>query len=395
MSTRSAASSRHPETPAFGACAHTGSPQAHPRVASRLTSLSALRRFALATVIAMGGASSAFAIEPGALEVVAELPIRPGNVAPAPKGRLFATVHPLGAPTDVQLIEISGRDSYKPWPSAALQRGTGTANDDQIDTPLGITIDSRQRLWITDMGLNLGKTRLWAFDIASGRTVHRIELPAEVAPKGSFVQDLAVDANEGWVYLADIANPGLIAVEIATGQARRFGGHPSLQAEPDATMVIGGKAIQFQGAPAKVAVNPITLSADRRTVFFGAMNGKTWYSVPARLLRTGVSDEQTAAAVRRVGPKPVSDGATTSRTGSHFFTNLNESGIDRLGADGKLTPVVRDARLDWPDSVHFGGDAWLYISVNQLYKTPAFTGGADEGRPPYRVMRVWTGPATK
>ncbi|WAC74089.1 hypothetical protein OU995_04995 [Roseateles sp. SL47] len=327
----------------------------------------------------------------GDLEVVAELPIRPGNVAPAAGGRVFATVHPLGAPAAAQLIEITGANSYRAWPSEVLQRGTGASADDRIDSPLGLLVDHRGRLWVIDMGLQLGKTRLWSFDIRSGQVLHRIELPADLAPKGSFIQDLAVDEVGGWVYLADIANPGLITINIATGESRRFGGHASVQADPKARMVIGGQEIQFQGAPAQVGVNPITLSADRKTVFYGAMNGQRWYAVPAHLLRPGVSDEQTAAGIRQVGAKPVSDGAATTPDGRHFFTNLNASGIDVLDSKGQLKPLVRDPRLDWPDSVHHFEGGWLYVSVNQLYKTPAFTGGADQGKPPYRVMRVWVG----
>jgi len=350
---------------------------------------------ALSAAMAPALVPPATAATTGQLEVVAELPIRPGNVTPGPNGRLFATVHPLGAAAEAQLIEITGRDSYKPWPSSTLQRGTAAASDDRIDSPLGITLDGRGRVWIVDMGLNLGKTRLWAFDAPTGRQVHRIELPQEIAPKGSFVQDLVVDDRAGWIYLADIANPGLIAVEIATGRARRFSGHASLQAEPDAVMTIGGKPIQFQGKPASVAVNPITLSANHETVFFGAMNGRNWYAVPAKLLRSGVDDTTTAAAIRRIGPKPVSDGAATDARGHHFFTNVNEGGIDRLGPDGKLVPLVRDARLDWPDSVHLSDSPWLYISVNQLHKTPAFSGTDDGGTPPYRIMRVWSGETTR
>jgi sugar lactone lactonase YvrE len=354
-----------------------------------MKSISCLNAVVLA--LSLTTVNSAFAAQVGELEVVAELPIRPGNVAPAPHNRLFATVHPFGAPATAQLIEITDRTHYKPWPSAALQRGSAAANDGQIDSPLGIAVDGKQRLWISDMGLNLGKTRLWAFDIASGRELYRIELPEAIAPKGSFIQDLAVDDRAGWIYLADIANPGLIAVEIASGKARRFSGHPSLQAEPDAKMVIGGQAIQFQGKPASVAVNPLSLSADGATLFFGAMNGKNWYSLPSKLLREGASDEQVGAAITRVGPKPVSDGAATDAHGRHFFTNVNDGGIDVLNTDGTLHPLVRDARLDWPDSVHQSTDGWLYISVNQLYKTPAFSGGEDTGKPPYRVMRVWPG----
>ena len=100
---------------------------------------------------------------------------------------------------------------------------------------------------------------------------------------------------------------------------------------------------------------------------------------------------EIAAAIRVVGKKPVSDGAATDDAGNHFFTNLNENGIDRLSPQGELTPLVRDPRLEWPDNAQFGPDAWLYIAVNQLHRSPAFTGGEDLGRPPYRILRVWTG----
>jgi hypothetical protein len=34
---------------------------------------------------------------------------------------------------------------------------------------------------------------------------------------------------------------------------------------------------------------------------------------------------------------------------------------------------------------------WLYIAVNQLHKAPPFTGGKDEGKPPYSIYKVWVG----
>ena len=55
---------------------------------------------------------------PGALEVVAELPINPGNLAVTAEGRVFATVHQFRR-ADAQLIEVTGPDSYRPWPDAA------------------------------------------------------------------------------------------------------------------------------------------------------------------------------------------------------------------------------------------------------------------------------------
>ena len=332
------------------------------------------------------------AVEPevGTLETVAELPIRPGNVTATQEGRVFATVHPFDPPSGLQLIEVTGKDSYQPWPGTEFQSTAENRGEDRIDSPLGITQDRRGRLWITDMGLNIGKTRLWGFDIDSGKLVHKIELPAEVAPKGSFIQDLVVDSERGWIYLADINNPALLAVKIESGETRRFSGHPSLQSEPGAVMRVGGKPTQFEGGPARVGVNPIGLSADGETLYFGAMTGTHWYAVPTRLLREA-SDAEIGAAIRTVGRKPISDGATTDDAGNHFFTNLNEDGVDWLPKGGKLQPLVRDPLLNWPDSVQFGDDSWLYISVNQLHRTAPFSGAGDQGKPPYRIMRVWTG----
>ncbi|MGF1761279.1 major royal jelly family protein [Photobacterium sagamiensis] len=201
---------------------------------------------------------------------------------------------------------------------------------------------------------------------------------------------MVVDAKRGWIYLADINNPSLLAVRISDGYTRRFEGHYSLQAEKGAAMTVGGEQTYFFGAPMEVGVNPITLSANGDTIFFGAMTGNHWYSAPTELLREG-SDEQLAAAIKLEGHKPESDGASTDRAGNHYFTNSNDNGVDVLTKEGQLMPLVRDERISWPDSVQFGEGGWLYISVNQLNMTDAFTGKGDLGTKPYRIMRVWTG----
>jgi hypothetical protein len=329
----------------------------------------------------------------GELELVAELPIRPGNVTVNHQGRIFTTVHPLDGPRSVQLIEITGKNTYTAWPNTKVQNGGKIANDNQLDTPLGIVIDGNDTLWVVDIGLNLGKTRIFGFDIKTGNLLKRFDLDASIAPKGSFVQDLAVDEKNGWIYLADLADPSIIAINMKNGQARKFANHPSLRSEESSQMKIGGKPILFHGSPANIGINPITLSADNETIYFGAMTGQSWYGVPAKLFRDGASDDQIAASISRVGSKPISDGASTDAQGNHFFTNLNEGGIDMLSNDGYLVPLVRNIELDWPDNAHFGPNSWLYLSVNQLHKTPAFTGGKDTAQGKFKIFRVWTGTA--
>lgn len=334
---------------------------------------------------AVEAAESSADANPGLrLEVVAASEVRPGNVAVSAKGRVFATFHALGDPK-VQLGEVKdGR--IVPYPNLALQKNGAAPSDATFDSMLGLSVDRRDRLWVIDMGLQLGKTRLWAFDLRKNAVIEKIELPSEVAPKGSFVQDFVIDERRGWAYLADIADPGIIALNLKTGTARRFGGHASLQAE-NIDMVIDGRVIQFNGKPARVAIDPITLSADRDTLYFGAMNGTVWYRLPTRLLREGADDATIAAAIQPAGAKPISDGALTDAAGRHYFTDLQAHAIVRQERDGRLRPLIRDTRLQWPDNISFGPDGWIYVSANQLDTTPSFTGGADQGKPPYYLYR--------
>lgn len=322
-------------------------------------------------------------IEPK-LEVVAELNFRPGNVAVSKTGRVFSTIHPLGG-GDIQVVEITSPKNYKQYPSVGYQKNGKPASDEAFDTPLGIKFDANGFLWIIDMGQTLGKTRLWSIDIKTNKVVRKIELPQAIAPKGSFIQDLVVDSKNGWAYLADIANPGIIAVNLKTDKARRFN-YEQFQSE-EVDMFIDGKLIYFGGNPARVGVNPISLSKDGNILYFGAMNGLSLYSLNARLVREERNDSTIGKSIGKVGTKPISDGIATDAQGNHYITNLPEHAISKLDANGNLSILVQDKRLNWPDNVALSSDGYIYIAVNQLHTTPPFTGASDEGKAPYFIYR--------
>lgn len=337
---------------------------------------------------------------PGAIELVAELPINPGNLAVTPDGRVFTTVHQFRRAA-VQLIEVTGPQRWQPWPDGAWNGPFGSGPD-VLNSVLGIAADHRGRLWVLDNGLGdpPQPPKLIAFDIADGQPVWRHGFPPEAAPPGSFLNDLAVDDRRGFVYIADpggTVEPALVVVDVNAGTSRRFTASTALQAE-DLDLVVDGRVLGKPGAdgqfqPARVGVNPITLSADGETLFFGAMTGATWYRLPTRLLREGADDATIAAAIAPVGPKPVSDGALTDPWGRHYFTDLAHNAITMLLADGTLEPLVSDPRVQWPDALSLGPPGWLYVAVNQLHRAPLLNGGVDGGQPPYLILRVAMLPA--
>jgi sugar lactone lactonase YvrE len=333
----------------------------------------------------------------GKVEIIAELDITPGNVTASRDGRVFASIHGMRR-GPVQLIEVTGKNTYAPFPNASWNGKPGSGPD-VLNTPHGVLIDSKERLWVIDHGNWMDKPqppKLLAFDIATRKLAYRHDFNKTSAPADQILQDLAVDGERGFVYIADCGlDPAIVVVDINKNTARRFSKHPSLNSE-DVELVVEGKPLLFPGAggvmgPARVGINPITLSADGETLYFGPMNGTAWYSVPARLFRDNASDAQIASAITRAGSKPISDGAATDAEGNHFFTNLPDNGIDMLTAQGELRPLVRDARFLWPDNAHFGPDSWLYVAVNQLHRNPIFSGAGDQGQPPYLIARVWTG----
>jgi sugar lactone lactonase YvrE len=335
---------------------------------------------------------------PGALEVVAELPINPGNLAVTAEGRVFATVHQFRR-ADAQLIEVTGPETYRPWPNTAWNGPFGSGPE-VLNSVLGIAIDRKGRLWVLDNGLGdpPQAPKLVAFSISDGKPVFRYDFPPETGPAGSFLNDLAVDDERGFVYIADpggTREPGLVTVDINQPSSRRFSASPALQAE-DVDLVVGERLISTKGKdgvfkPARVPLNPITLSANGETLYFGAMNGRTWYQIPAKLLREAANDAAIAAAIAKVGPKPVSDGASTDAEGNHYFTDLGNNAITVLHSDGRLETLVQDERLIWPDALSFGEPGWLYVAVNQLHLAPMLNGGVDGAQPPFRILRVYTG----
>lgn len=99
---------------------------------------------------------------------------------------------------------------------------------------MGVKIDAKGRLRTLDHGQHgLRKTRLMAFDTDSGNVVFDYIFPKDVAPLGSFLQDLNVDATAERVYIADLSfvrkQPGLVIVNTTTKESwRTLTGHPSV-----------------------------------------------------------------------------------------------------------------------------------------------------------------------
>lgn len=321
---------------------------------------------------------------------MAELPRPPGNVAVAPGGRVFFTWHPEAEPTE-HLAELLPDGSWRPYPDAAWQ--SEREDGPYWVTPLGVRVDSRGWLWVLDHGDYGSETpTLTAFDLANDQLVQRFEFPGDVANWGSMLNDLAVDGERGFVYVADTSpfdfDPALIVYDVQARAAwRKLEDHDSVEPE-DQHLVVQGRFMKAFGLPLELAVDSIALSPDGETLIYGPLSGGQLYQVPTAALRDRDADAE--AQVRVLGPKPITDGITTGPDGTTYLTAIEHDGIAALDPAGTLTWLVQDpARIRWPDGLAVSPDgAWLYMTCSQLHDVIGMDLDelADHG--PFRILRL-------
>lgn len=323
------------------------------------------------------------------LEAVLAYPEPIGNVAVSADGRIFFTVHPESRPTGNRLLEHVNGASV-PYPDVESQL-------DLFDTVLGLVIDSRNRLWSIDHGFHgLRRPRLLAINLADGEILFDYRLPKDVAPAGSFLQDLQVSIDGSTVVIADASfirkQPALVVVDVTTGDARRvLEGDASVAAE-NTLIRAGGSAMSYLGGIYSLRGGVDGIALGPEWLYFAALNGSGLYRVRlADLQNSGLSAPELANRVERLADKPLSDGLSVDVGGNVYITDVEHNAISIVGSDGSVLTLVRSRNLRWPDALSFGPEGWLYVADSALQDVILKSRRHIDEQAPYRIFRINTG----
>ena len=323
------------------------------------------------------------------LQEVLSYPLPIGNVAVSRTGRLFFTVHPEARPKGNKLLEyVNG--AAVPYPGTRQQA-------ELFDTVLGVAIDRQNRLWTIDHGNHgIRSARLLAFDIGTGKVVHDHRLPPEIAPAGSFLQDLQVSADGRTVIIADASfwrkQPAIIVHDVESATARRvLESHTSVAAENyviahgDTQMRFFGGLVSLRGGIDGIALGPDWL-------YYGALSGSTLYRVRLRDLRDAeLPAAQLAKRVEAYSAKPLSDGLSIDVDGNVYITDVEHSAVFVVGEDREPRTLLRSPRIRWPDALSFGPDGWLYVADSALQDVVLRPQELIEANSPYGIFRFSPG----
>lgn len=330
------------------------------------------------------------------IEVAVESEEPVGNVAVAPDGRIYFTLHPEGRPEGPVLLVQDGpaAEGHAPRPLVAPE-----LQAELFETPLGIVVDRQDRLWTVDHGIHgLGRPRLLAFDLATLDVVFDRSLGPEIAPLGSFLQDLQIDPAGETAFLADASffgkRPALVVIDLVDGRARRvLEGHPSVAAEPWLVRNPIREMRFLWGLVAfRVGVDGLALSRDGEWLAYGAMTHDTLYRIPVAALRDpGLGDVELAARIEAVGPKPLSDGLSTDLAGNVLVTDIEHGAVVRISSDGELETLVRTDRIRWADALSYGPDDWLFVADSAIPHLVLRSRAHVRENAPYRIVRFRPG----
>ena len=324
-----------------------------------------------------------------ALEEVLSYRLPIGNVAVSSSGRVYFTVHPEARPKGNKLLEYVDGASV-PFPN-------GTSQQTLFDTVLGVAIDRYNRLWTIDHGNHGMRTaRLLAFDLDTRELIHDQRFDKEIAPQGSFLQDLQVSADGRTVIIADASfwrkQPAIIVYDIESATARRvLESHHSVSAE-DYVIENSGRVMSFAGGLVSLRGGVDGIALDDEWLYFAALSGSSLYRVRLSDIRDPVApDSQIAARVESLGQKPLSDGLSVDLEGRVYITDIEHNAIARLDNDLELLTLISSTAVRWPDALSFGPDGWLYVADSALGGVILQSKKHIKEQGPYKIYRFQPG----
>ena len=312
------------------------------------------------------------------------------GVTVAESGRIFVNFPRWSEDAPVSVAELTADGALRPYPDAEwnawrnAKKNEMTPHDHWVCVQ-SVVADGRGSLWVLDPAapaqdrLVPGGAKLVQVDLATDRAVRTIAFGEDVAPQGSYLNDVRFSPDGRHAYITESGARGaLVVVDLEQGAARRvLDGHPSTQPETDVQVSVDGEPLhRTDGRGVEFAADGIALSPDGRHLYWQALTGRTLYRVATDALHdAALPPAALAGGVERVGENGVSDGLWIDRRGRMYLSALEENAVKvrDLSRDGdRLTTLVQDERLRWPDTFSEGPDGAIYVCASHIHDMPWF-----------------------
>lgn len=302
-----------------------------------------------------------------------------------------------------KVVEIDGKSVLEPWPNWQTH---SLSNNDGLNNILGGYVDSKNQIWLLDMGFVEGdeispenSQKLVAFNAETGEEVFRFIINPKLAnPRTSFLNDLVIDEDRGFVFISDSGNrggspvpAGIIVIDLNTNKARRvLDKHISVQDDPERPLIVNGEEV-FPNQPLAIGINGITLSPDGETLYWSITTGDALYAIDTSLIRN-FSTEQNVISERVKGPFRFgggSDAIIGLDNGHLLVTDITNNRLVNFNPETeRFHTVIEGKDFIWPDSLAFDFKGNVLLTTNHLNHAFGGTMDFDKSDPNFRIFRL-------
>jgi sugar lactone lactonase YvrE len=318
----------------------------------------------------------------------------PTGLTVSDDGRVFVSFPRWGDDVPFTVAEIVDGKAVA-YPDAQVNAWAPGTSSDNLVSVQSVVVAPDGTLWLLDTGAPSfepwvdGGPKLVQIDLTSGEVI-RVLRPTEGALTAtSYLNDVRFDLSQGeagYAYVTDSQPTGaLIVIDLATGEWwSRLRGHASTQASDQFRAIVQG--IVRDGY--QVGADGIAISPDGSTLYYCPLSSRRLYSVSTEALRDrDLPDLEVASTIRDLGDKGASDGLESDTDGAVYATVYEHSAVVKRSRDGSWSTVFHGPALLWPDTLAIAADGYLYLSANQLPRSPLFNGTEDRV-PPYLIVRT-------
>lgn len=295
-------------------------------------------------------------------------------------GRIFVNFPRWTEDAPVSVAEVAKDGSIRPYPDENWNAWRNARRDqmsakDHFVCVQSVVADGRGNLWVLDPAapaqgaLIPGGPKLVKIDLASNQVRQIIAFDEQVAPQGSYLNDVRFSADGRIAYITDSGAKGaLIVADLQSGKARRIlDGHPSTQPEKSVTIKTDGKELRRpDGRGVEFAADGIALAPDGRHLYWQAIKGRTLYRIPTNALANAkLSAAALGEQVERVGENGPADGLLFDSKGRMYISAVEEDAVKVRDGD-QVRIVVQDKQLRWPDTFARGPDGAIYVTSSRI-----------------------------
>jgi len=333
----------------------------------------------------------ALALLASGLQVFLRTDPNTNGVTTTRSGRTFV-VHPSAKPGQPRVTEWKNGQEV-PFPAGAenlYKPGDDPAKGFVMINSIRIGPDGS--LWLVDVGAPaIGKPAL-----KGGPKLVRVDLRTNAVARvyhlegGTTARTNPDDVRfrGRMAVLSDAGDPGLIVLDLDSGRARRvLSGHPSMV---DTKPLRGpdGKALRSpEGKLVKIHADQMEFSPDGKTFYYQPCSGPM-SKIETRWLGNDVTDAQRAGHVRLFARTVTTSGTAIDAQGNIYVGNAERSRIERYAPNGRMSVVIQDPRLVWPDAMWIDDRGGLLIPGSQMNRTAGLNGGKERTVFPVKVYRL-------